>query len=99
MPTVTGMHFVCRDDANVTEHGDGTFDSGFWKVAKKHAETTEYIALHEAKHQASYRQGRVLRWFTVTYQGHDRVVFVVRQEVPARSWTGGGSGEKGYRWA
>ena len=41
----------------------------------------------------------MIDWTTVEYEGRDRVVFVVRQEGPARTWVGGGSGEKGYAWA
>jgi hypothetical protein len=99
MSRVIGMHFVCRDDLNVDDHGDGTFETGFWAVAIKHADTVEYVALHEAKDQLSYRQGRVIDWFTVAYEGRERVVFVVRQEGPTRPWMGGGAGEKGYAWA
>jgi len=98
MSKVIGMHFVCRDDLNVTDRGDGTFETGYWAVASKHCETVEYVALHEAKDQLSYRQGRVIDWFTVDYGGRDRVVFVVREHGPARPWNGGGSGEKGYDW-
>ena len=29
MPKVIGIHFVCRDDANVVDHGDGTFDTAY----------------------------------------------------------------------
>ena len=96
---VIGMHFVCRDDLNITDHGDGTFETGFWAVALKHCETVAYVALHEAKDQLSYRHGRVIDWHTVEYEGRDRVVFVVQQEGPARAWVGKGSGEKGYAWA
>ncbi len=98
MSRVIGMHFVCRDDLNVTDHGDGTFETGVWAVAVKHCETVEYVALYEGKDQLSYRHGRVIDWYTVDYEGRDRVVFAVRQEGPARSWTGGGTGEKGYAW-
>jgi len=27
---VVEMHFVCRDDLNVTDFGDGTFETGVW---------------------------------------------------------------------
>lgn len=98
MAAVRGLHFVCRDDLNVTDHGDGTFDTGFWYVASRHADTAEYVALHESKAERSYRHGRILRWYTVDYEGKDRRVFLVKQEGQAREWVGDGSGEKGYTW-
>lgn len=42
MPSaVIGVHFVCDNDRNVTDHGDGTFDSGFWWVAQQHRPNTD----------------------------------------------------------
>ena len=96
---VIGMHFVCRDDLNVVDREDGTFETGFWAVALKHCETVGNVALHEAKDQLSYLQGRVVDWYTVDYEGRDRAVFIVQTEGPPRPWVGGGRGEKGYAWA
>ncbi len=93
------MHFVCRDDLNVVDHGDGTFDTGFWAVSTRHCDTVELVALHAAKDQLSYRHGRVVGWRVVPYRGRGRVVFTVRQEGPPRRWVGRGSGEKGYAWS
>ncbi len=90
------MHFVCRDDTNVVDHGNGTFDTGFWKVATRHGSTVEYVALHDSKDEQSYRQGRVLRWRTAVYEGSTRLIFTVREDGARRKWVGGGSGEKGY---
>ena len=91
------MHFICRADTNVVEKTDGTFETGVWKVAQKHADTVETVALHESKSDPSYRHGRVLGWHTVRHSGQDRFVFTVRPEGPPMVWAGGGSGEKGYR--
>jgi hypothetical protein len=52
---VVGMHFVCRNDLNVTDYGDGTFDTGFWKVSRAHCSMVEYVALHESRSTPSYR--------------------------------------------
>src|SRR5690349_11889901 len=93
------MHFVCRADLNVTDHGDGTFDTGFWKVARKHCPSVEYVALHESKLEPSYRHGRVIDWQVVENGGLPRVVFTVRQDGPPLQWVGGGSGEKGFAWS
>lgn len=92
------MHFVCRGDLNVVDHGDGTFDTGVWKVSQAHAATVQRVALHPSKHHRSVRHGRVLDWWTVQHEGAERVVFRVRQEGPPLAWEGGGSGEKGYAW-
>lgn len=98
MKKVVGMHFVCRNDLNVTDHGDGTFDTGFWKVARIHCVDVEYVALHEAKSTPSYRQGQVINWRVVAMDGSPRIVFTVRQEGLPRQWIGKGSGEKGFAW-
>ena len=99
MSIVIGMHFVCKRGLHVVDHADGTFTTKFWKVARKHAETVEYIALHENRSTPSYRQGRVISWSPVDHQGQTRVAFIVREEDGAMNWQGGGSGEKGYCWA
>ena len=96
---VVGMHFVCRGDANVTVNADGTFDTGFWKVARKHCDAVEYVALHESKQATSYRHGKVTSWHEVEYEGSPRVVFTMQPEGAARRWVGPGSGEKGYAWS
>jgi hypothetical protein len=93
---VIGMHFVRRGDENVVDHGDGTFDTGFWKVDAPHCGRLRYVALHQAKAEGSYRQGTVLRWRWVPYEEHRRVVSTVRDDGRSRAWVGGGSGEKGY---
>ncbi len=99
MAHVIGLHFVCRDDRNVIDHGDGTFDTGFWYVSQRHADTAEYLALHDSRAQRSYRQGRVLDWWTTPYEGKTRIVFRVREDGVRREWCGGGTGERGYRWS
>lgn len=95
---VMGMHFVCHEDANVVDHGDGTFDTGFWKVATKHCGGPLYVALHESRADSSYRQGRVTGWRVVQYEGSQRIVFTVQAESGRRAWVGNGSGEKGFAW-
>jgi hypothetical protein len=93
------MHFVCRVDLNVANHGDGTFDTGFWMVARNHCLSVEYVALHESKSEPSYRHGRVIDWRVVENGGLPRAVFTVRQDEPPRQWVDGGSGEKGFAWS
>lgn len=99
MKRVVGMHFVCRNDLNVTDYGDGTFDTGFWKVSRAHCSMMEYVALHESRSTPSYRQGRVIRWKVVVRDEGPRIVFTVRQEGPPRQWVGRATGEKGYAWS
>ena len=92
------MHFVCRDDLNVTENEDGTFETGFWKVSSKWAGTGLTIALHQDRQSPSYRQGQVLSVKSCIYNGHSRLIFVVRPSKESLPWTGKGTGEKGYRY-
>jgi hypothetical protein len=99
MPRVVGMHFVCHGDLNVTDYGDGTFDTGFWKVARHHCPSVEYVALHESRSTPSYRHGRVIRWRVVEKKGFPRVVFTVLQDESPRQWVGSGTGEKGFLWS
>ncbi len=54
---VVEMHFVCRRDLNVVDHGNGEFDSGYWKVAASHLRPGILVALDESRAAASYRQG------------------------------------------
>ena len=98
MPNVVGVHFVCDNDRNVTDHGDGTFDSGFWWVARKHRPTIEYLALHRSRSSESYRQGRVIGARDVEYDGKTRTIFTVQADGISRVWVGDGTGERGYRW-
>ena len=95
---VVGMHFVCRGNKNVTDNGNGTFDTGFWFVNPKHRATVEYVALHDSKATTSYRQGRVISARDIPYEGKIRTIFTVRPEGGPRAWEGGGSGEKGFLW-
>ena len=98
MSTVQGFHFVCKGGLYIVDHGDGTFTTKFWKVAYRHADTADYVALHENRSTPSYRQGRILSWHPVEYEGHTRVAFIVRQEGGPMDWVGDGTGEKGYNW-
>ena len=96
MPSVIGVHFVCKSDRNVTDHGDGTFDSGFWWVAKKHLPTIKHLALHESRASQSYQQGQVIGCRDVEYEGTIRTIFTVKFEVGSKTWLGDGTGERGY---
>lgn len=95
---VVGVHFICHQDMNVRHLGDGTFETGVWVVSDKHLETIRYVALHEFRSKTSYRQGEVLGWHAVDYQGRKRIVFHVKEDGIPRPWIGGGSSEKGYAW-
>ena len=96
---VIAMHFVCRDDLNVVDHGNGTFTTGVWRVSETAARSVERVALHTSKGERSYRQGRVLRREQVLYEGQPRWRFLVRAEEQRLPWSGGGTGEKGYVWS
>ncbi len=96
---VIGLHFICRRDLNVTLLPDGTFETGVWVVAEKHANTAEYVALHESKTRGSYRQGRILSVRSVEYEGRLRRIFHVQPESKSLAWVGDGAGERGYLWS
>lgn len=93
---VVEMHFVCRDDLNVTDFGDGTFETGVWYVSADAARTVRTLALHNDKRTPSYRQGAVVGRRAVQHEGKTRFVFRVRDDGRPMAWAGGGSGEKGY---
>lgn len=93
---VVEMHFVCRDDLNVTDFGNGTFETGFWFVSAEAARTVRTVALHQDKVSPSYRQGQVIGRRTTIYEGKPRFIFRVRDDRRPLAWGGGGSGEKGY---
>lgn len=93
---VVEMHFVCRDDLNVTDFGDGTFETGVWYVSADAARSVRTLALHNDKRTPSYRQGVVIGRRAVIFEGKTRFVFKVRDDGRPMAWAGGGSGEKGY---
>ena len=93
---VVEMHFVCRDDLNVTDFGDGTFETGVWYVSAEAARSVRTVALHQDKRSPSYRQGRVIGRRPTVYEGKTRYVFHVRDDGRPMAWDGRGSGEKGY---
>ena len=93
---VVEMHFVCRDDRDVVDFGDGTFETGVWYVGADAARTVRTVALHNDKRSPSYRQGSVIRRRSVVHEGQTRFVFTVRDDGRPMAWAGGGSGEKGY---
>lgn len=53
MPKVISMHFVCRDDLNVTDFGNGTFETGVWAVSAQAAQNTRRVALQHPTYQNS----------------------------------------------
>lgn len=93
---VVAMHFVCHADLNVTDLGDGTFETGVWFVSAEAARTVASVALHETKAVPSYRQGAVVARRATIYEGKRRFIFRVRDDGRPVPWAGGGSGEKGY---
>ena len=81
---VVEMHFVCRDDLNVTDLGDGTFETGVWAVSAEAAFSVRTVALHQDKATPSYRQGRVIGRTTQLYQGV--LVFSAGEDKDPSSW-------------
>jgi hypothetical protein len=110
---VTGYHFVCKRDRGVTQIGDGRFQSGSWVVSeanvKKSLEYGAYLALHESKVDASYRQGQILGYSRsprnmladLNQEGaktEEGIEFLVQETDEPYAWVGDSTGEKGYRW-
>lgn len=97
MSNVIGMHFVCKDDLNIVDHGDGTFDTGFGKVALKHCHSVEYVALHQRTALPTARRGPLLE-DDYLQRGHTRHLHGARRpetQGPAGRW----QRLKGYRWS
>lgn len=103
---VSEYHFVCRGDKGVRELPDGNFTTAAWAVSETVvAESLKHgaiLALHEAKEEPSYRQGKIVSFERVnTYDGDQelRIGFLVESTPDALEWFGDGAGERGYRWA
>lgn len=109
---VAGFHFVCPGEKGVTRNTDGTIWTGIWVVDKAHAEKAlkvdAYVALHTAKSEPSYLQGKIKDWRAKKRErqyADDRLVkiedgieFQFSPTHEPYTWHGDGSGEKGYYW-
>jgi hypothetical protein len=111
---VTGYHFVCERDRGVTQIGDGRFWSGSWVAAEVNVKNSlrygAYLALHESKSEASYRQGQILNYrrsprdmlgskeSAGEAKTEEGIEFLVQETNEPYAWVGAGAGEKGYRW-
>jgi hypothetical protein len=110
---VLEFHFVCPNESEVKKETDGTIRTGTWVVAEKHAEAAvrygSLVALHKAKAEPSYLQGKVTAFqkqprapknaegeFVSTESG---IEFRLEPMHESSVWKGDGSGEKGYAWA
>jgi len=98
MPKVLGIHLICHNNLNVEDLENGYFKSGHWKIAERHPNTAQYLALHESKNQQSYRQGIIESWERCS-ECPDRITFYVKATNEPVEWKGGGTGEKGYFWS
>ncbi|MCV3736275.1 hypothetical protein OCK02_08660 [Rhizobium sp. TRM96647] len=103
---VTGYHFVCSANRGVLEAQHGQFWSGAWVVAEQNVRESlrygAYLALHESKADVSYRQGQIIDYRMaprdMVAKSEEGIEFLVRTTNEPYGWTGGGAGEKGYRW-
>lgn len=104
---VVGYHFVCSKDRGVLAAGPGKFWSGSWVVAESNVRQSlkygAYLALHEAKVEQSYRQGRIIDYRISDREMVDKsnqgIEFLIEETAQPLQWFGGGSGEKGYKWS
>jgi len=111
---VVGYHFVCDQGRGVTEANDGCFWSGSWVVAESHVQRSleygAYVALHAARNELSYRQGKIINFrksprdmLATTVQGEhpqirEGIEFLIQETNEPYQWVGDGTGEKGYMW-
>ena len=111
---VTGYHFVCERDRGVIQIGGGRFWTGSWVVAEINVRNSlkyrAYLALHESKSEASYRQGQILNYrrsprdmlgtneSSPEVKTEEGIEFLIQETNEPYAWVGSGSGEKGYRW-
>ncbi|MBS1705183.1 MAG: hypothetical protein JST40_04870 [Armatimonadetes bacterium] len=96
MARVNRIHFVCRNNLNVTELQNGEFESGFWKVSYDVANSVKEIYLHNSRSDISYRQGEILGFRLFEHDGSQRYIFRLRPLAEPRKWFGGGAQEKSY---
>lgn len=107
---VQGFHFVCPTEKGIARNPDGTIWTGTWVVDKDRAERAlrsgGYVALHAAKSEPSYLQGRITSWRTCERErGYAEgqlaktrfgIDFLIEPTNTPLQWHGDGSGEKGY---
>lgn len=91
---VKRLHFICRDDLNVTVLENGDFVSGYWRVGADVALNAEFLALHATKDHSSYRQGAIVG--RKLHEDGQRYIFRVSPSDDSIDWEGEGAGEKGY---
>ena len=110
---VSGFHFVCDRERDVSFNPDGTFWTGTWVVRKSHAERGArdgaYIALHPTRAEPSYLQGTIKDWRRserrkeyaegVEAKTKYGVDFLVAPTKEPYQWVGDATGEKGYEWS
>ncbi|MCJ8145084.1 hypothetical protein MKI84_19345 [Ancylobacter sp. A5.8] len=104
---VSQFHFVCEGGRGVTSDGEGFFWTGSWIVPEeeviKSMRAGAKLALHNSRSEASYRQGKILDYRKtpqdVIKKRNVGIEFLVAADDVALSWSGDGTGEKGYKWA
>jgi len=104
---VLEYHFVCSNGRGVSEEVKGRFWSGSWVVAEQNViesiKRGAYLALHESKADASYRQGKIVGYRKsprkIIDKQNEGIEFLVEETEEQLRWFGSSSGEKGYRWS
>lgn len=97
---VSEIHLVCRRSLNVSDVTPTHFTSGWWVVAERHIRPGVVFALHEAKGQPSYLQGRIEQQVGIDQEGrYPRVQVRIQRSPTPLPWKGGGSGTIGFLWA
>lgn len=97
------VHLVCPTELHVRSVGAGRYSTGIWVVSKRVADEAEFIALHRARGEPSYLQGRKLAWKTEPRDGQSVHREGRRFEFecagpPVRWPEKSGTGEKAYTY-
>ena len=106
---VRGIHLICERRKGVQHNANGSFWTGVWAVAKKHAERAEsadtYVALHESQSELSYLQGKIKGWRIKPRQPlnpgdeiriEEGIEFLLEPTSEAFPWRGNGIVERSY---
>jgi hypothetical protein len=110
---VSEFHFVCPRESEVERGTSGVSRTGTWVVDEAHAEAAvkygSMIALHIAKAEPSYLQGKIRGWKKQARQPRNNdgdlvsnsegIEFEFEPTNNPLSWQGDAAGEKGYAWS
>jgi len=109
---VSEFHFVCPEESEVERNASGFMRTGTWVVDGVHAEAAvkygSLVALHIAKAEPSYLQGKIKSWKKQARQprnadgklasNREGIEFEFEPTNDPMAWQGDSAGEKRYAW-